>query len=84
MLVFQVFLSLKLPSQYDGTIAFSTFNEQKFPLLLYCGIAEVTSIASAAESNCLSRGVILQHNNKARQNIHRTQKSRCGRFSGDF
>jgi putative hemolysin len=73
MRIFQVFLSLKLPSQYDGTIAFSTFNEQKFPLLLfYCRIADVTSIASAAESNCLSQGVILEHNNKTRQNIRRT------------
>jgi hypothetical protein len=72
MRIFQVSFSLKLPSQYDGTIAFSTFNEQKFPLLLYCGIADVTSTASATESNCLSRDMILQHNNKTRQNICRT------------
>jgi hypothetical protein len=74
MRIFQVFLSLKLPSQSNGTTAFSALNEQKFQLLLllYCGIADVTSIASAAESNRLSRGVILQHDNKTRQNIRGT------------
>lgn len=46
-----------------GLLKFATSHEKPFPLPHYCAVGSLLSVASATQTNDLSRGVILQHDN---------------------
>jgi hypothetical protein len=51
MYMSQLGTNLNIPSRQQSALAFTTFSEQLFSLLKFCGIGDLTSFASEAETN---------------------------------